>query len=81
MWSQQYPQRLCHSQHNINLSIITSFEQRESLLWNSYREQLRKIHQLYKVLRQESKVKAVRRHRAGVGSSEVPHIEWSATKS
>ena len=31
-WSQGYSQRLCHSQHNVKLSIITSFMQRESLL-------------------------------------------------
>ena len=30
--SQGYHPRLSHSQHNVKLSIITSFEQRESLL-------------------------------------------------
>ncbi len=30
--SQGYPPRLSHSQHNVKLSIIMSFEQRESLL-------------------------------------------------
>jgi hypothetical protein len=32
LWSQGYSQRLCHSQYNVKLSIITSFMQRESLL-------------------------------------------------
>ena len=32
LWSQGYPQRLSHSQHNVKLSIITSFKQRESSL-------------------------------------------------
>ncbi len=30
--SQGYPPRLSHSQHNVKLSIMTSFEQHESLL-------------------------------------------------
>ena len=32
LWSQGYPPQLSHSQHNVKLSINTSFEQRESLL-------------------------------------------------
>ncbi len=32
LWSERYPPRLSHSQHNDKLSIFTSFEQRESLL-------------------------------------------------
>jgi hypothetical protein len=32
LWSQEYSQRLCHAQHNVKLSIITSLKQRESLL-------------------------------------------------
>ena len=28
LWSQRFPPRLCHPQHNVKLSIITSLEQR-----------------------------------------------------
>jgi hypothetical protein len=30
LWSQEYSQRLCHSQHNVKLSIITSVKQCEA---------------------------------------------------
>jgi hypothetical protein len=29
LWSQGYSQRLCHAHHNVKLSIITSFKQRQ----------------------------------------------------
>ena len=44
LWSQGYPPRLSHSQHNVKLSIITFFERRESLLRRKRRYLMSKLY-------------------------------------